>query len=305
MAADASQLAIGAQINHVFPDNTIKVIAYASRTLTKAEQAYSQIEREALGLVFAVKHFHRYIYGRKFTLITDHKPLLVIFGSTKGIAAHAANRIQRWQLIMRAYYFDIEYTKTTDFGYVDVLSRLIESRPPEEDYVIACVQLEELCTLELNEAVQRFPITLDQIAKATASCTQLQKVMEYMQVGWPSTTKDLERDVTEFFRIREHLSVVNSCLLYRNRLVVPHIHRKRILKRLHDAHPGQERMIALSRSYVYWPGSDEEIREFVRACGECQRAAKAPTKSILYSWPMASHPWERVHIDYATREDKN
>lgn len=101
VAADASSIALGAQPTHVFPDESIKVVAYAVRPLTTAERAYSQIEREALGLVFAVKHFHRYIYGRKFTLVTDHKPLLVIFGSNKGKAALAANRIQRWQLVMQ------------------------------------------------------------------------------------------------------------------------------------------------------------------------------------------------------------
>lgn len=305
VAADASALAIGAQINHEFPDGSIKAIAYASRTLTKAERAYSQIEREALGLVFAVKHFHRYIYGRKFTLITDHKPLLAIFGSTKGIAAHAANRIQRWQLIMRAYFFDIKYTSTTEFGYVDMLSRLIGDQPPDEDYVIACTQMEDLCKMDVNDAVSCFPVTNKEIVAATAKCSQFQRVMEYMQTGWPSSINQVQRDVHEFFRFKESLSVVNSCLLYRNRLVVPHVYRKRILKRLHDAHPGQERMLSLARSYVYWPGIDEEIREYVRMCQDCQSTAKTPTSSILYSWPQATRPWQRIHIDYAMKEGNN
>lgn len=176
---------------------SIKVVAYASRTLTKAERAFSQIEREALGLVFAVEHFHRYIYGRKFTLVTDHKPLLVIFGSNKGIAAHAANRIQRWQLIMHAYYFDIQYTSTMEFGYVDMLSRLIDNnQPPEEDFVIACTHLEELCNYELEDAFNRFPITHKQVVQSTETCAQLQNVIGYTKSGWPSSTKDMPKDVT-------------------------------------------------------------------------------------------------------------
>ena len=82
---------------------------HASRTLASAETLYSQIEKEALALVFAVRRFHKLIYGRRFTLLTDHKPLLSIFGSKKGIPAHSANRLQRWAIVLLGYDFDIQY----------------------------------------------------------------------------------------------------------------------------------------------------------------------------------------------------
>ncbi|VDD84544.1 unnamed protein product [Mesocestoides corti] len=74
VAADASAKGIGAVILHVFPDGTEKAIMHASRSLTTTEQRYGQIEKEALALVFAVRRFHKLIYGRRFTLLTDHKP---------------------------------------------------------------------------------------------------------------------------------------------------------------------------------------------------------------------------------------
>lgn len=116
VAADASNYGLGACILHKFPDGSIKAISHASRNLTSPEQKYTQIEKEALAIIFAVTKFHKMIYGRKFTLQTDHKPLLAIFGSKKGIPVYTANRIQRWALTLLSYNFDIEYTSTTLFG---------------------------------------------------------------------------------------------------------------------------------------------------------------------------------------------
>lgn len=101
VSADASMQGLGAQISHVMPDGTEKPVAHASRSLTAAEKNYGQIEKEVLALVFAVKKFHPMVYGRKFLLRTDHRPLLAIFGSRKGIPVHSASRLQRWALTIQ------------------------------------------------------------------------------------------------------------------------------------------------------------------------------------------------------------
>ena len=69
----------------------------------KVKKNYAQVEKEALALVFAVKKFHQYLYGRPFTLITDHKPLLKILGPKTGIPPIGAARMQRWAFILSAY----------------------------------------------------------------------------------------------------------------------------------------------------------------------------------------------------------
>lgn len=75
--------------------------------------------------------------------------------------------------------------------------------------------------------------------------------------------------------------------------------QNRILKQLHQAHPGIVRMKALARSWVYWPDIDGHIEALVRTCQRCASAAKAPIKSCLSSWPVPDKPWSRVHMDYA------
>lgn len=83
VSADASSVGVGATISHRFPDGKIKVIQHASRALTAAEKGYSQPDREGLAIVYAVTKFHKFIFGRRFRLQTDHAPLLRIFGSKK------------------------------------------------------------------------------------------------------------------------------------------------------------------------------------------------------------------------------
>ena len=83
MASDASNLSLGAVLLYKEKDGQLKTQHYISRTSLPVEINYSQIEKDGLGLIFAVKKFHKYIHGRDFTFQTDHRPLLSIFGSKR------------------------------------------------------------------------------------------------------------------------------------------------------------------------------------------------------------------------------
>ena len=72
------------------PDGTEKPMVFASHTLNSSERKYAQREKEALSLVYGVKKFHRYLYGQKFILLTDHQPLTTILNPKKGIPSLAA-----------------------------------------------------------------------------------------------------------------------------------------------------------------------------------------------------------------------
>ena len=74
---------LGACLVYVLFDKSERPVAYASCTLTAPEQNYAQIEHEALTIIFAIRRFHQYLYGRTFTLVTDHHPLCKIFSERK------------------------------------------------------------------------------------------------------------------------------------------------------------------------------------------------------------------------------
>ena len=91
--------------------------------MTDCQRRCNQIHKEALAIIFGLKKFHQFLYGRRFTIVTDHKPLLALFGPTKATPAMAANRLARWALILSQYNYEIEFRKIAEHGNADALSR--------------------------------------------------------------------------------------------------------------------------------------------------------------------------------------
>ena len=301
VAADASSTGVGAVLLHRFPDGSQKAIAHASKSLSPAQRNYGQIEKEAYALVFAVNVFHKYLWGHKFILWTDHKPLLAIFGAKTGIPQTTANRLQRWAIHLLGYDFTLEHKSTKEFGEADALSRLIgENTMSEEMYVVAAISTDEVeSEIVKNSHLQlsSLPVAEKELITETERDHTLKKVTEYTLNGWPNSIED--ETTSHYSRRRQDISLVNGCLLNGERIIIPKTLRERILRQLHKGHPGIQRMKALARYYVYWERIDKDIENLVKECEPCATHTKAPIKTLLHSWPKPETPWSRVHIDYA------
>ena len=159
-------------------DGSERPIAFASRTLSETEKKYGQIEKEGLACVYGVKKFHCYLYGRKFTLQTDHKPLLTLFNGSHPVSIQSSARIQRWALTLAAYEYEFSYKSAKNHMNADALSCL------PLDVVPATTQIPPDLIL-LMEYMSNSPVTSSQICSWTKSAPVLSAVLQYVNSGWP------------------------------------------------------------------------------------------------------------------------
>lgn len=281
--ADASPVALGAVLIQSTKDGP-RVISYASKSLSDVETRYSQTEKEALALVWACEHFHIYLYGKnQFDLITDHKPLEIIF-SPKG---KPCARVERWVLRMQGYNFRVVYREGKS-NIADPLSRLPQNLQSSE----TLKKDGETCLMLLTQICKPNAMKLEEIIKATKEDAQLCSLNKSLETGkWEDQTKP-------FHPFKDEFSHVQGIILRGERIIVPLVLRIQILKLAHEGHPGISSMKQRLRSKVWWPGIDKETEKWVKSCHGCQIVSSGKPPEPMNRTELPNGAWEDLAIDY-------
>lgn len=278
--ADASPVGLGAVLIQI-DSNGPRIIAFGNKSLTDVEKRYCQTEKEALALVWAVEHFHMYLFGKsQFELITDHKPLEVIFGERSKPCA----RIERWVLRLQCYNYKVIH-KPGKFNIADSLSRLCvdqQSKPFDDDH-------------HVNQIVQYArptALSLSSIRGASQTDSEIELVKKGL------LHNDWDSKVNNFRLFEQELWLHDDILLKGNKIIIPTALRPQVLAAAHEGHPGIVNMKARLRTKVWWPKIDKDAEMTVKHCKGCTLVSGPDPPLPMKRRELPSQAWIDTAIDF-------
>lgn len=285
LVTDASPVGLGAVLIQI-QDGNPRAIGYASRSLTDVETRYSQTEKEGLAIVWACEKFQAYLIGNKFTLMTDHKPLLNIYSKRSKPQA----RLERWVLRLQPYDFDIQYIKGRT-NIADPLSRLVA----QGGRSVGKSHFEDMAYVRFV-ALSATPraITAREIERESHRDVELGQVRKCLQFGnWAGYTGP-----AIYQSIKDELCVVGQLLLRGHRIVVPEKLRSQMVALAHEGHLGIVGTKQAIRTKLFWPGMDREVENYCKTCHGCQITSRSPNPEPIRTTKLPSLPWSDIAIDH-------
>ncbi|XP_063907429.1 uncharacterized protein K02A2.6-like [Zophobas morio] len=264
LTTDASPTGIAAVLSHS-TDGTERPISYASRSLTTSERNYSQLDREALAIIFGITHFYNYLFGKHFLLITDNEPLSRILHPHKALPQMTSSRLLRYASFLSGFDYAVQCKKGRENQNVDCLSRIpVQKKGTSSDELIG----EEVNQIfaQLIFQISSEKVTSLTIKNETEKDPELRKILHKLR----NQAEDSE------------YTLLDGILFRKDRVLIPSSLRSHILNELHETHLGITKTKQLARRYVYWPSIDRDIERLVKGCESCALNQSNPPKAPLH-----------------------
>lgn len=290
LETDASSYGLGACLKQ-----GDKIISFASRCLSDTEKDYGQIEKEFLAVFFACKKFHNYIYGRKVTVISDHRPLESIIN--KDISKIGSKRLQRIRLKLHKYDIELKYKSGKSIPVADYLSRYVSGKTSnnfEENFMKQMVH-------SVNISDDKLKVYQDETDK-DSECSLLKK---YFAEGWPSDKSKVADEVKFYFKMRNEIYVSDDLVYYQDRIIIPKSLREKVLVDLHEGHMGITKTLRFAKESVYWPSLNVSIENLINSCEECNKFQRSNKKEPIIQHEIPLRSFEKVGCDILEFNGKN
>ena len=280
-----------------------RLIQCGSRSLNPAEKRYSTTELELLGIQWAIQHCKHYLYGIRFTVITDHRPLVGCFD--KGLFQAENPRIQRIMEKTAGYTFNVEWVPGKNHYIADCLSRnpvFVATKIDEEDD-----QSSKCFVNAILESKLADDPALEDLLEFIKEDNDYQKIREAIESSVLVKKLPSDHPAKTMQSVWSRLSTLDSLILYDgNRMVIPESYRPIILDMLHKSHAGISRTRQLAQRLYFWPGINAEIKRMIDGCSSCQELrASQPTEPIRILKTLATQPFSHLVADLFASAGKN
>lgn len=236
-------------------------------------------------MVWAVERFHLYLFGRTFELITDHKPLEVIFGPRSKPCA----RIERWVLRLQSYKYIVKYQPGKS-NIADPLSRL--SFPIEPQQPSVCGTAAEQYVNWIISCAEPQAIKLAEIQMECENDAGFQAAKQGVY------NEKWTEEAAPFKPFQTELCFQGNILLRGTRMYMPASLQTRAMELAHEGHPGMSQMKRRLRAKSWWPKMDQHIEQFVKQCVGCTLVSAPPPPEPMKRTELPSQPWQHLAMDF-------
>lgn len=233
-------------------------IAYGSRALTKSQQNYAQIEKEALAISYGCTKFRQYVFGRHVLVERDHKPLQSIFRKP---LYQAPARLQSLLLTLQRYDLEVVYKPGKTMSIADTLSRAFINETKEQ--LMPDIEVNSISYLPIS------PEQYERFQQATQDSLDLQTLQAVVKSGWPDTKENLPKSTNPYWPFRDENTCIDGLMFKGHKIIVPSIIQKEMLDRIHSSHLGVIKCKSRARESLFWPGMTSSIQEVVEKCPIC------------------------------------